>query len=105
MMVMMIGAGGLVGRELGKYLSRKHQVLALKHDELDITDRRAVNQQVLDEQPSLIINCAVLGLDACERNQTRAWDVNVGGTENLARAASDIDADFLHLSTTPPTMS
>lgn len=99
MRIMIAGAGGLVGRELTRQLSGKYQVAALKHDDLDITNRQAVRQLILGDRPSLIINCAVLGLDACELNQSRGWDVNVTGTENLARAASEIDADFLYLST------
>jgi dTDP-4-dehydrorhamnose reductase len=96
---MMAGAGGLVGRELTRYFSTKHQVLAFNRNDLDIANGAAVTRLVLAERPSLIINCAVLGLDACERDQSRAWDVNVCGTENLAQAASDIDAEFLHIST------
>jgi dTDP-4-dehydrorhamnose reductase len=96
---MIVGAGGLVGRELTRQLSKKHQVSPLKHEDLDITDHQDVNQRVHGERPSLIIDCAVLGLAACEFDQSRAWDVNVASTANLARAASGIDADFLYIST------
>lgn len=96
---MIAGAGGLVGRELTRQLSDKHQVSALKHEDLDITNRESVSQRVQAERPSLIIDCAVLGLGACELDHSRAWDVNVAGAENLARAAGDVDADFLYLST------
>lgn len=99
MRIMIAGAGGLVGRELTRQLSDKYQVSALKHDDLDITNRQAVRHLILGHRPSLIINCAVLGLGACELDQSRAWDVNVTGTENLARAASDIDAEFMCFST------
>ena len=95
---MIVGAGGLVGRELTRQLSDKHQVSALKHEDLDITNRQEVMRLTL-ERPSLIINCAVLGVGACELDQSRAWDVNVMGTENLARAACNIDAEFLYFST------
>jgi dTDP-4-dehydrorhamnose reductase len=99
MRIMIAGAGGLVGRELARGLSDNHQVLALKRQDLDITNNQAVRQLVDDERPSLIIDCAVLGLSACEIDQSRAWDVNVVGTENLARAAAGVDADFMYLST------
>ena len=99
MRIMIAGAGGLVGRQLTRRLSDKHQVSALKHDDLDITNRQVVRRLILGDRPSLIINCAVLGLGACEFDQSRAWDVNVTGTENLARAASEIDAEFLYIST------
>src|SRR5687767_7874267 len=99
MRVLIAGAGGLVGRELTRQLSDKHPVSALKHDQLDVTNRLAVRKLILAERPSLIINSAVLGLTACELDQSRAWDVNVTGAENLAQAAAEIDAEFLYLST------
>jgi dTDP-4-dehydrorhamnose reductase len=99
MKIMIAGSGGLVGRELTKQLSHKHQVSAFKHDFLDITNRELVTRIIRRVRPALIINCAVLGLDACELDQARAHNVNAIGTENLARAASEIDAEFLHFST------
>ena len=99
MRIMIAGAGGLVGRELTKHLSSKHQVSAFKHDCLDITDRQLVKRITLRDRPSLIINCAVMGLDGCERDLSRGYNVNVIGTENLALAAAEVDAEFLHFST------
>lgn len=99
MRIMIAGAGGLVGSELARELSNNYEVLALKRQDLDITDNQAVRQLVDAERPSLIIDCAVLGVRACEIDQSRAWDVNVVGTENLARAASGINADFMYIST------
>src|SRR5947207_15757643 len=99
MKILIAGAGGLVGKALTRHLSDMHQIVALQHSDLDITDARAVKYITLKERPELIINCAVLGVDACERNPDLAWDVNVAGTDNLAMAAVDVDADFLQMST------
>jgi dTDP-4-dehydrorhamnose reductase len=99
MRIMIAGAAGLVGSELARELGNNHEVLALKRQDLDITDNQAVRKLVDAERPSLIIDCAVLGFGACEIDQSRAWDVNVSGTENLARAASGIEADFMYIST------
>ncbi|CAN5582231.1 dTDP-4-dehydrorhamnose reductase [soil metagenome] len=99
MQVIIFGASGLVGKEFTRHFSNKHEVLVLTHDDLDITDRQAVKRTIHNERPALIINCAVLGVDTCELEPSRAWDVNVCGAENLAQAASDIDAELLHLST------
>ena len=99
MKILIAGAGGLVGKEFTRQLSREHQVLAPSHDEFDITDRELVAELVLRERPELLINCAVLGVDASELDPPRAWSVNVAGAENLARAASTIDAEIVQLST------
>ncbi len=99
MKVLIVGAGGFVGREFARHYASGCDVLALKHDDLDITDRRAVKRLISKERPALIINCAVLGVDACQMNPTKAWAINAEGAERLACAASDVDAELLHIST------
>jgi dTDP-4-dehydrorhamnose reductase len=98
MKVAIVGAGGLVGTELARQFSTEAQVLILTHSKLDITDRETVRNVMLAEAPDLVINCAVLGVDACELAPSSAWDVNVTGAENLAKAVADIDADFVQMS-------
>src|SRR5260370_5773090 len=98
MKIVIVGAGGLVGREFARQFYNGHQVLALTHSELDITDTTDVRRIILNESPALVINCAVLGVDACELDPSLAWDVNVVGVENLAKAAAAVDAEFLQLS-------
>lgn len=97
--VLIAGAGGLVGRHLAKRLSARHEVLALAHADLDITDRAAVWRRVADERPDLVVNCAVLGVDECERDERAARALNVEGPRALAEAAGPVGADVLHFST------
>lgn len=99
MKVLIVGAGGFIGKEFARYYSNRCDVLALKHGDLDITDRRGVRRLIFAERPALIINCAVLGVDACQMNPPKAWAINVEGAEILAGAASGIDAELLHIST------
>jgi dTDP-4-dehydrorhamnose reductase len=98
MKIAIIGAGGLVGKEFTRQLSNEHHVLPLTHGDLDITDTKAVRRVIFDERPALIINCAVLGVDACELEPLSAWAVNVRGAEALAKTATEIDAEFVHIS-------
>ncbi len=98
MKITIVGAAGLVGKEFTQQLSKEHQLLALTHNDLDITDAQAVRRAVFDSRPQLIINCAVLGVDRCELEPSLAWSVNVSGPEYLAKAAADIDADFVQMS-------
>lgn len=99
MKIAIAGAGGLVGKEFTRQLSDEHYVLPLMHSDLDITDAQAVRRIILNERPALIINCAVLGVEACELEPSLAWSVNVRGAENLAITAAAIDAEFLQIST------
>ncbi len=98
MKILITGAGGLVGSHLARTLASGHQVLALKHRDLDITDAHAVKRLARDEQPLLIINCAVIGVDECEQHPALAQAVNIDGPRLLAEASAEIGAEFLHFS-------
>ena len=98
MKIVIVGAGGLVGKEFARQFSNGHQVLALTHSDLDITDTPHARRIIFNVRPALIINCAVLGVDACELDPSLASAVNVIGAENLAKAAAEVDAEFLQIS-------
>ncbi len=98
MKILITGAGGLVGSHLARALASEHQVLAFKHRDLDITDAPAVRRLAQDEQPSLIINCAVIGVDECEQHPALAQAVNIKGPRLLAEVSAEIEAEFLHFS-------
>jgi dTDP-4-dehydrorhamnose reductase len=99
MKIAITGAGGFVGKELTRFFSARHHVLALTRHSLDITDGRAVRRVITNIRPDLIINCAVSGVDECEANPSMAHAVNVLGPQYLAEAAAEIDAEILHFST------
>ena len=99
MRVVVTGATGLVGRALtqsdpspiGRGWSRGagpgegREVIALTHADLDITDGVAVAKTMRDLRPDLVINCAVVGVDQCERDPALARAVNVDGPVLLAK--------------------
>ncbi len=113
--ILITGANGLVGQELVTLLSRcpTFDVLATGRQEqsplpegsfgytpLDITSARDVRNLCLDFAPTLIINCAAMTqVDRCEVERERCWEVNVKGVEYLTRAARQVGAGFIHLST------
>jgi len=98
MRVLITGAGGNIGRRLTRLFSRAHRVAALGHLDLDVTDPRAVRDRVLSERPDLVINCSVLGVDACERRPDLAHAINGKAPGALARAAEAAGARLLHFS-------
>lgn len=99
MKIIITGAGGFVGKELARVFAADHQVIALTHAALDITNREAVSGFVHQSKPDLVINCAVLGVDVCEADPALAEAVNVSGVKFLAEAAAEIDAEIMYLST------
>jgi dTDP-4-dehydrorhamnose reductase len=84
---------------LVRRMVREHEVLALTHGDLDITDGAAVRRCVADAKPALIINCAVLQVDESEQEPARAQAVNVDGPGFVAEAANEVGAEMVHFST------
>jgi dTDP-4-dehydrorhamnose reductase len=100
MKIAIIGAKGMLGRELRRVLGTQHQILAWDIDEIDITDRARTIELLLAEQPELIINSAVfVDLEGCESNPNKAWRINAVGAQNLALAAQRANSALLYMST------
>jgi len=97
--ILITGAAGLVGSHLARRLARDHDVLALKHGDLDITNRDAVNHCLSDTKPSLIVNCAVIQVDESEQNPVKAQTINVEGPRFLTKAAAHVGAEMVQFST------
>ena len=96
--VLITGAEGLLGRYFTAHLSGRCSLTAHGRASLDITNTEAVEAMCAVVRPDLIINCAVLGVDACERDPARSHAVNVVGPGNLATSAEAIGADLVHFS-------
>ena len=99
MKIVVTGAAGLVGSHLATRLAREHDVLALKHGDLDITDQQATHRCITNTNPDIILNCAVLQVDDCEKNPTKAQAVNAEGPRYLSEAASAAGAEIVQFST------
>jgi dTDP-4-dehydrorhamnose reductase len=97
--VLIAAAAGLVGSHLAQRLARQHDVLALKHGDLDITDQSAVQRCVADAKPEVIFNCAVIQVDESEQDSAKAQAVNAKGPCYLAEAANRVGAEIVHFST------
>lgn len=69
---------------------------------LDISDEKAVMNLFLDEKPDVVVHCAAwTAVDAAEErsNYKKVWAVNVGGTQNIAKACAKYDAKMVYIST------
>jgi dTDP-4-dehydrorhamnose reductase len=98
--VLLIGADGMLGGELRERLEKKYEVTGTTLQTLDICDREAVLAKAKEVKPYFIINCAAYtNVDGCEVNYDLANSVNGLAVANIAEAAKENDATFIHIST------
>jgi dTDP-4-dehydrorhamnose reductase len=77
-----------------------HDVAGCGRADLDITDAAACLRVVEDVGPDAIVNCAAwTDVDGAESNFDGAMAANGTGAGNVARAAAEVDARIVHVST------
>jgi dTDP-4-dehydrorhamnose reductase len=100
MTVLVIGAGGRLGKEFMDRLSSLDDLTGLTHVQCDVADSLAVERAALELQPTVVINCAAQSsVDACEKDRDQAYRINVLGARNVAHAAYRVAAKVVHIST------
>jgi len=101
MKVLVTGYGGQLGYDVvHKGLNQDLKMIGLKREDLDIINREEVSHYVNEMKPDAIIHCAAYtAVDKAEDEKEMCWDVNVEGTKYLAKAARDVNAKFMYIST------
>ena len=98
MKVVVLGAGGQLGRELARARPQGVELAALTSAQCDIRDRAAVESLFARECPDVVINAAAYtAVDKAESEPQLAEQVNAQGPKNIAAAAGR--ARLLHVST------
>ena len=98
--VLLVGAKGMLAQMVARCAPTEYQIVPLDLPEFDLTDVALVEQTLQAEKPAIVINCAAFTqVDACETEEALATRVNGDGPGILARAALNIDATLVHIST------
>ncbi len=118
--VVVTGAGGQVGVDLqdvlrgstppggdasfqpdGKPVGEdEFDVVALGHRDLDVTDRDAVSRALQAARPEVVVHLAAYtAVDRAEQDVENCFNVNEQGTATMSRAAGDVGAHFIAIST------
>lgn len=99
MKILLTGGNGQLGRELAKQL-QGIDFLATSTTSMDITDRQTTIAVISGYQPDMVIHCAAYTkVDEAETNADLAYEVNGGGTENVAMACRQCGAKMVYTST------
>jgi len=100
MKVVIAGSQGQLGSDCMELLEDDYELVGVDIDEIDIRDYDDVERTMRGEFPDIILNCAAYtNVDAAESEREAAWQVNVEGPRNLARAAKKYGSLFIHVST------
>lgn len=97
-MILVVGANGMLGRDLMLALGEKGRGVDLP--DIDITNINSVRQVLTALAPAVVINCAAYtNVDGCETEQATAFAVNADGVGVLADVTADLGATLVHIST------
>ncbi len=103
MKVLVTGVKGQLGYDVVNELKkRNHEPIGVDIDEMDITDREAVDSVIKDINPEAVIHCAAwTAVDAAEDEDKReiVHKVNALGTEYIATVCKELDIPMMYIST------
>ncbi len=102
MKILVTGCKGQLGRELHDVLEERQPGITtyIDIDELDLTDRTAVEAYLRAGEFSHVVNCAAYtAVDRAEEENLLCAAVNTDAVTNLARVADELGFKVLHIST------
>ncbi len=100
MKILVLGAGGQVGRAVAKAAPAGHDVVAKSHTQLDIGDEATVAATLAQTRADWIVNAAAYtAVDRAESDFAQAQAINDTAVGVLARCAAHVGCRLLHLST------
>lgn len=103
MNILVTGSKGQLGLELKNAFELRNapaNVTYIDRDDLDLTDRAAVESYLRAGDFSHVINCAAYtAVEKAEEEKLQCAAINVDAVSNLARLSDELDFKILHLST------
>ena len=100
MRLLVFGGHGQLGSELPRAVGDRHELVRPVHAETDVTDPGAVLEAVRAHRPDAVVDAAAFHrVDRCEQEPATALSVNVLGAMNVARAAREVGARAVYVST------
>lgn len=101
MKVFVTGVKGQLGYDVVNELEKRgHTAIGVDIEDLDITDAAAVDKMITEAEPEAVIHCAAwTAVDAAEDNEEKCRQVNVNGTENIAKVCKKLNCKMMYIST------
>lgn len=101
MNILVTGANGQLGNEMRRASQKScHQYIFTDIAELDITDASATRRKMEECHVDVVVNCAAYtNVDKAEDDAAKAALINDTAVGVLAKAAKEVDATIIHVST------
>ncbi len=99
MRILLIGANGMLGKDLVQEWKQDEIIPATSRD-ADIRDLEQVRSLLSRTLPDwVVLTAAYTDVDGSEKNPEQAFAVNAEGTKNVAQAAQEFGAKLFYIST------
>ena len=99
MRVLIFGATGMLGKALMRRWT-EDELIGAGSEQADVRNPEQVTRVIHQSQPHwIVLAAAYTDVDGCELNPTLASSVNTQGPVNVARAAAEVNARLLFIST------
>ncbi len=100
MKLVVIGANGQLGTDLMEVLSARHDVTALNHADIEITEIDSVRNSLSAIKPDVVLNTAAYHIvPEAEKFPEKAFQINGIGALNLAKVCQQLNTRLVHYST------
>lgn len=100
MRALLLGAGGMLARDIIGQKPQAHELLAFTRAELDIRDTASVQRVLCDVRPDWTVNASgFTNVDAAEQDRETAFAINGKAVGELAQLCRAVRCVLLHYST------
>ncbi len=102
MKYLITGGSGQLGYDIIRELKNRNRndFLAPTGSEMNITNKKLVEDVILNYKPDVIFHCAAYtAVDKAEDDRDTCYEVNVNGTKNIVDAAKMVNAKVVYIST------
>lgn len=98
--ILLTGGLGFFSSRFKRYYEQQFEILSTDVQDMDITNAEEVMSKVKAFNPHYIIHAAAIAsTEFCDQNPDIAYRINVEGSLNVAKAAKEVDAAMVFIST------